>query len=297
MAPRRVFLPPAPWRGIGGLGALASAGLVIYATCIEQRRLRRVHRRVPVRALPAALHGLRILHLSDLHLGAPHSGERHLRSAARLQADLVAVTGDLVDNARQVDRCADLLAAFRPPLGVWVVLGNHDYPSIWCHVDTEDLITQLRARGLQVLRNTAAPIEWRGGTFWLAGTDDPYKRRADLAATLGAVPRDAWTLLLAHSADILTELEPGRVGLVLAGHSHGGQVRLPGLPALRSRTRLRLPEPYGLRRVNGTLIHLHPGLGATIPLRFGMPPEATLLELCSDGDGPGLASQAALPNA
>lgn len=267
-------------RGLAVVGAATAGALVGYARFVEHRRLRLVRRRVPVAGLPAALAGLRVLHLSDLHVGARHCGGRHVATAgAALPADLVIVTGDLVHGTRHVERCADLLAGIPAPLGTWVALGNHDYSYPNCKVNTGKLVAALEARGLRVLRNSAAPIEWRGGTLWLAGVDDPHRRKHDVAAALAAVPPEACTLLLAHSPDVLPDLPPGRVALVLVGHTHGGQVRFPRLPALVTRTRLRFREPHGLRRVGGQLFHFHAGLGSPTPLRFRMPPEAALLEL------------------
>jgi predicted MPP superfamily phosphohydrolase len=251
-----------------------------YARFLEHRRLRLVRRRVPVPGLPAAFAGLRVLHLSDLHIGARHCGARHVAAAgAALPADLVLVTGDLVHGTRHIERCADLLAAIPAPLGTWVVLGNHDYSYPNCKVNTRALLAALKARGMHVLRNSAALVEWQGETLWLAGVDDPHRRKHDVAAALAAVPPDACTLLLAHSPDVLADLPPGRVALVLAGHTHGGQVRFPRLPAIVTRTRLRFREPHGVRRVRGQLFHFHAGLGSPTPLRFRMPPEAALLEL------------------
>ncbi len=264
--------------GIGLLGL--AAGLLGYAAFIEHRRLRLVRRRVGVPGLPTPLAGLRVLHLSDLHVGARHCGARHIRAAAAaLPADLIVITGDLVHGTRTIPRCAELLGELRAPLGVYAVLGNHDYSYPNCRVNTTALVAALEERGVRVLRNTAEPVSWRGATLWLAGVDDPHRRRHDLQATLAAVPDDACTLLLAHSPDVLADLEPGRVALALVGHTHGGQVRLPGLPAIVTRTRIRLREPYGLRRMRGTLLHFHAGMGSPTPLRFRMPPEAALLEL------------------
>jgi predicted MPP superfamily phosphohydrolase len=280
--------------GLAATAGLAALGAVGYAGLVEPRRLRLVRRRVPVPGLPPAFAGLRVLHLSDVHVGAPHCGARHMDAAAALEADLVVVTGDLVHGTPHIARCAELLGALRAPLGVWAVLGNHDYSYPHCRVHTEALVAALAARGVRLLRNTAAPVTWQGATVWLAGVDDPHRRRHDVAAALTAVPPDACTLFLAHSPDVLADLPSGRVALVLTGHTHGGQVRLPGLPAIVTRTRLRFREPYGLRRVRGHLVHFHAGLGAPTPFRFGMPPEIVLLELvparcaaldASDGGG------------
>ncbi|HZU07903.1 MAG TPA: metallophosphoesterase [Chloroflexota bacterium] len=264
---------------VGAAVAAAGLGVLAYAALVEPRRLQVVHRRVPVRGLPPALAGLRVLHLSDLHIGALHCGSAHVRAAASVPADLVAVTGDLVQGTRAIPYCADLLGALQAPLGVYVVLGNHDYSYPGCAVDTEALVAALRARGIRVLRNTAAPVQRGGATLWLAGVDDPHRRRHDVAAALASVPDAACVVLLAHSPDVLRDVPPGRVALALVGHTHGGQVRLPGLPALVTNTRLRLAEPHGLQWVCGTLVHLHAGLGNIIPLRFGIRPEAVVLEL------------------
>ena len=263
----------------GAAIAAVGLGLLGYASLVEHRRLRVVRRRVPLPGLPPALAGLRVLHVSDLHVGAPHGAEAHLRTAAALSADFVAVTGDLVHGTAGIERCADLLGALRAPLGVYAVLGNHDYSSPFVSVDTNALIAALRARGVRVLRNTAEPVRRDGATLWVAGVDDPHHHRDDLAAALAPVPSDACPLLLAHSPDLLLRLPPGRVGLVLAGHTHGGQVRIPGLPAILTRTQLPLPEPNGLRRIRGTLVYLHVGTGNVIPFRFGVRPEIALLEL------------------
>jgi uncharacterized protein len=262
------------------MGGATAVALLGYARFLEQRQLRLARRRVPVPGLPPEFAGLRMLHLSDLHVGATHCGGRHVAAAgAALPADIVIVTGDLVHGTRHVQRCADLLGAIRAPLGTWVALGNHDYSYRHCKVDTAALLAALEARGVRVLRNSAAPIHWRGGTLWLAGVDDPHRRKHDVAAALAAVPPDACTLLLAHSPDVLSDLPPSRVALVLTGHTHGGQIRLPRLPAIVTRTRLRFREPHGVRRVRGQLFHFHAGLGSPTPLRFRMPPEAALLEL------------------
>ncbi|HLI26490.1 MAG TPA: metallophosphoesterase [Chloroflexota bacterium] len=272
-----------------GLAAAAlGAALLTYATQVEWRWLRIVERRAVVPSLPPALEGLRVLHLSDLHIGGLHCGARHVATAQRLAAELVVVTGDLVQGNRAIARCAELLGGFQAPLGVWVVLGNHDYSYPSCPVDTEALVAALEARGVRVLRNQAARLAWRGAEFWLAGTDDPHRRRHDLRATLAAVPPGAFTVLLAHSPDGLADLPPGRVALACVGHTHGGQVRLPGLPTI-SNTRRSWPRAPGLAPVGDTLVHFHAGMGNIIPLRCGVRPEVARLTLtrgATAADGP-----------
>lgn len=262
-----------------GLAAAALGAVVLtYATQLEWRWLRVAEREAAIPALPPALDGLRVLHLSDLHIGGWHCGSRHVAAARQLRADLVVVTGDLVQGNAAIARCAELLGAFDAPLGVWAVLGNHDYSYPGCRIDTAALVAALEARGVRVLRNQAAPVVWRGTEFWLAGTDDPHRRRHDLRATLAAVPPNAFTILLTHSPDGLADLPPRRVALACVGHTHGGQVRLPGLPTI-SNTRRAWPRAPGLAHVGDTLVHFHVGMGNIIPLRFGVRPEAVVLTL------------------
>lgn len=257
---------------------MAGAAALIYTTQLEWRWRRTVWRQVTIPDLPPALDGLRILHLSDTHIGGLHNGAPHVRAARRLPADLVLVTGDLAEGNGAIAETARLLGALDAPLGTWAVLGNHDYPYPKTPIDTTALVAALEERGVRVLRNSAARLCWRGQPFWLAGTDDPHRRRDDLAATLADVPPGAPTLLLTHSPDGLADLAPGRVLLALVGHTHGGQVRLPGLRPLTN-TRLRCPHPRGLQWLNGTLTHFHVGIGNLIPFRFGVRPELVVLTL------------------
>src|SRR5207244_2535730 len=126
----------------------------------EPRQRRLARRRIAVPGLPPWLAGLRILHLSDLHVGAPHCGAAHARAAAAaLPADLIAITGDLVHGTAAIPACGELLAGLRAPLGVWAVLGNHDYSYPHCRVDTAALRAMLDRAGVRLLDNTAAPIQ------------------------------------------------------------------------------------------------------------------------------------------
>src|SRR5215211_4281437 len=162
----------ARWPLLTGAMAVGAATLA-YATQIEWRWLKPVWRTVLLPTLPHALDGLRILHLSDTHIGGLHSGADHVRAARRLPADLVVITGDMVQGDGQIEAGARLLGGFDAPLGTWAVLGNHDYSYPRCAINTTRLVAALAEHGVRVLRDSAARLAWRGAELWLAGTDDP----------------------------------------------------------------------------------------------------------------------------
>src|SRR5713226_4167880 len=189
------------------------------------------HVRVPIANLPVPLHGLTIAHLSDFHSG-PHVHAESLRHAAQmtmaLRPDLIALTGDFVH--RSVDyamSCADALSMLRAPLGVHVVLGNHDY---W--KNPKVVAAQLQRVGLAPMRNEARRLERDGAAFYLLGVDDVRHRHADLDKALRAVPNDAFKILLVHEPDFADFAQGANIALQLSGHTHGGQIRLPYLGAL-----------------------------------------------------------------
>ena len=122
---------PAESFAVGCGLATAALGFLGYAGLIEHRRLRLGRRRVRVPDLPG-LRGLRVLHLSDPHVGALHGGARHLRRAWAVEADITVVTGDLVHGNSAIAACAELLGEFRAPLGTFAILGNHDYSYPGC---------------------------------------------------------------------------------------------------------------------------------------------------------------------
>ncbi|MEP7199057.1 MAG: metallophosphoesterase, partial [Chloroflexota bacterium] len=235
--------------------------------------------RVPVADLPAALRGLTIAHLSDFHAG-PHVHAETIRHAAQmtmaLKPDLIALTGDFVH--RQVEYatdCADALSILRAPLGVHVVLGNHDY---WRdHLTVE---RELRRVGLKPMHNTSHRLTRNGTALYVVGVDDVRFRRADLARALREVPADAPTILLVHEPDFADFAHDAHSMVQLSGHSHGGQIRVPCLGALL------LPSwgrkyPMGLRRTpRGAWVYTTRGIGVAMPpVRLNCPPEISLLTL------------------
>lgn len=246
---------------------------------------------VSLPAWPRALDGLRIVQLSDLHVGAHWSGLPKLREivarANAAQPDLIVLTGDYLINGIlggapvTPEDIAHELGALRARLGVYGVLGNHD---IW--VDGWRTTTAFRAAGIRMLDDEAVAIEGRGTRFWLAGIGDYNETRHDWRRALAPVPAGDAVLAITHNPDLFPEL-PASVALLMAGHTHGGQVRLPllGTPVVPSRYASRYAA--GLIAEDGRRLFVSPGLGTSIlPVRFRVPPEISLLTLRAAGAAP-----------
>jgi uncharacterized protein len=269
--------------GLAGLSAAATAG---YAAAVESQELT-VTRYAP--ALPGWPRGrkLSITVIADLHAGGPDMLLPHVRrivdTANGLKSDIVVMLGDFIAtyrfaNTRVPDPAwAAELARLQAPLGRWAILGNHD----WWH-DLAGVRGALAGVRIPVLENDALLLGGDGEKFWLAGIGDQlayplghgrFRGVDDLPGTLAKIATDDPVLLLVHEPDIFPRV-PARVALTLAGHTHGGQIRLPLVwPYF-------VPSKYGARYAYGHVIedgrHLivSGGLGTSIiPARLGVPPE------------------------
>jgi uncharacterized protein len=243
----------------------------------EPFRLTVEHHKIHLRRLPRELDGFRIVQLSDIH-HSPFTSreqiERAVETANSLQPDIVALTGDYVSKERAYAApCAELMGGLRARHGVFAVLGNHD------HWTDAALITDLfRAEGITVLVNQGMRFENNGAAFWLAGVDDTMVGLEDISLALAGSSRNEFKLLLAHNPIVLRRAARAGVDLVLSGHTHGGQVSLRPERNAAGRPRRRLLK--GLARRGDTQIYITRGLGTVVlPVRFGCPPEVSLLEL------------------
>lgn len=230
-----------------------------------------------LRRLPKELDGLRLVHLSDLHYG-PLTNTEHLKRAIKaandLRPDLIALTGDYISHNRiYAEPCAELVGKLRARYGVYAVLGNHD------HWTDATLITDLfRAEGIRMLVNEGMRVDLQGASFWLAGVDDKMVGLEDLPLALAGSGDSELKLVLAHNPIILRRAARANVDLVLSGHTHGGQVTLRSEKSRSGRPRRRLLR--GLGRRGNTQIYVSRGLGTVVlPVRYGCPPEVSLLEL------------------
>jgi predicted MPP superfamily phosphohydrolase len=239
---------------------------------------------VPVPRLEPALEGLRVLHLSDLHLGTVSLGGRALRKAVdwadEERPDLLAVTGDLVTRARGRATLEREFARLRPPLGTFAVLGNHDVDESRDPFRRPADLSDLDIPGTRLLRDEEATVAVDGASVQVVGIDPATYRqgrsrpveRADRTADL--------RILLCHYPDVVRWLPPGVFELVLAGHFHGGQLAVPS-PWGRVRLKdLRATYWEGLFETPAGALHVSRGLGTSfVPFRMWARPEATLLTL------------------
>lgn len=253
------------------LGEMARVALTEpFMTAIERQD-------VYLRRLPKAIDGLRIVHLSDLHYG-PLVDLRHLERAIEiandLNPDLIALTGDYISQDRSYAAgCAALVGRLRARYGVFAVLGNHDH---W--TDATLIADLFRAEGIRVLLNEGLRLDINGEAFWLAGVDDTMVGLEDLPLALAGSTEGEFKLLLAHNPTILRRAWRADVDLVLSGHTHGGQVTLRPEKNRSGRPRRRLLR--GLGRRGNTQIYVTRGLGTVVlPIRYGCPPEVSVLEL------------------
>jgi predicted MPP superfamily phosphohydrolase len=273
-------------------GAVLVAGAVLMlAGYIGSKRLvvREVEASVP--RLPAEFDGLRIAQISDLHVG-PQTSRRFLAEVARAVAlaspDLVAVTGDVVDDrAEDVSWYADAFAALEAPLGVFLIPGNHDIYAGW-----EAVSAGLRHHtDATILVNEAHIVERGGARLALIGTGDPaagIRRNAaamragtaapDVDRALAMVPPDTTVVAFAHNPALWPQLAERGVALTLSGHTHWGQFALPRLGwSLASPF---LEHAMGAHREGDALLYINPGTGYWgIPFRLGAFPEITIVTL------------------
>jgi hypothetical protein len=272
--------------------ALFATGIGADAAIFEPNRPRLIQLTLSLKRLPQAWDGVRIVQLSDFHYD-PYFSVAPIRKAVeiveRLQPDLIVLTGDFITdtpasrkvvNKKQqnadIEACAQLLGRLRCRLGSIAILGNHDVS-----FGADVVIESLRARGINVLRNSSQAFELNGSRLWFAGVDDVLEGNADLEKSLHGIPQDEAVVLLAHEPDFALQSSKLGIDLQLSGHSHGGQIRIPflGAPCLPELAHL---YPKGFYQVGQTQLYTNVGLGTiTLPLRFDCPPEITLITLRS----------------
>ncbi|MCS6829396.1 MAG: metallophosphoesterase family protein [Armatimonadota bacterium] len=217
---------------------LIAAVVWAWTNLVEPFHLRLRRRSLILPSIPACLDGLTILHLSDLHVRKMGFLERKLvRLLANTSADLAVLTGDLVDSASGIQPLCEVVSHLQTSLGVYAVWGNAEHKSP--EPSYRDRLQEaLESAGVRVLVNEGTTLPYRNAILWLAGVDDPHSAHADIAKAAPDARCADLHLLLAHSPDILLHPLCARFDLVLCGHTHCGQIRLPGWGALWSHTRL-----------------------------------------------------------
>ncbi len=258
---------------------------ILQAAMIEPRRVEITHQRIVIARLPREFHGFRIVQLSDIHHSPFLSEEEIVETARRaneLKPDLIALTGDYVSHSRDyIAGCARALGTLRARHGVFAVLGNHDH---W--TDGEMIAAAFTRQGIRVLCNENVRIELATSYISLAGIDDMMAGRPDMAMALSGTRRGETRILLAHNPAVIREAARAGVDLVLSGHTHGGQINwrlLTGREDRKTARWLRRPSRRlmrGYAQFGSTHLYVNRGLGTVIvPLRYGCPPEITMIEL------------------
>jgi predicted MPP superfamily phosphohydrolase len=257
----------------GAVGAVA--GTAAYGVGYERHHLGTTEASLPVAGLPPGLNGIRIALLTDIHHSALVSAD-DVRAAVdltlSLKPDLIVLGGDYVTfgDRKFVGPVAELLAPLSAPHGVFAILGNHD--------DDKDMPAELGRRGFTVLKDRRTRLTLRGDALELAGIRFWTRRASDINERVLKNARDT-VLLLAHDPRRLTEAAMLNVPAVLSGHTHGGQVVIPGFGAL---AKTRFPILEGLGRRANTSIFVSRGIGTVyVPIRINCPPEVAIVTLRS----------------
>ena len=250
----------------------AVTGGAAYGVAYERHHIGVTHAALPVSGLPPALDGLRIAMLTDIHHSRFVPADDVTRAvdlAMAQRPDLIVLGGDYVTFGDRafVGPVAELLAPLRAPNGVFAILGNHD--------DDRDLPAALTKRHIQVLKDARTRLEIRGEPLELAGVRFWTRQPGDIARVLRKASDTV--ILLAHDPRRLTEAAALNVPAVLSGHTHGGQVVLPGVGAVARR---RFPILAGLGARENTSIFVSRGIGTVyVPVRINCPPEVAMVTL------------------
>jgi predicted MPP superfamily phosphohydrolase len=258
----------------------AAVLLGTYTVFIERYLVRFPRYRIPVPNLPKVFEGFKLVHITDIHYGflVPLGFVKGLLNKVNhLEKDLIVCTGDYVherNSTTQIDTVWPLLSELKAPFGVYSVLGNHDH---WG--STERSLYWLAKSG-QNLRGQVICLERNGQRLWLAGGGDFWEDHLELDSLLSQIPDSECRIVLAHNPDTADTKFQGRIDLMIAGHTHGGQVRIPfyGPPILPVRNQT---YSSGLKTsTKGHSVFISRGIGwAIYPVRFNCPPEIPILEL------------------
>ncbi len=269
----------------GGLSLLVLVCL-IWGVFIEPNRLVVHQETIQINNWPKELSGLRVALIADIHTGGPFIDDNKLRKIVELtnqrNPDLIVLLGDYMSpnswHSHRVEPevTAAAMKNLHAPLGVYAVLGNHDW---W--YNGEKVRRAFEANGIPVLDDEVAEIKWRNDSLWLVGLADAWTRPQHVNETIRKVPEGSTVIALTHSPDVFPSL-PQSVPLLLAAHTHGGQVNLPliGTPIVPSRFGPKYTAGHVFE--NGHHMFVTTGIGTSIlPLRFRVTPEIVILTIKS----------------
>lgn len=264
---RRAVLRVLTAAGIGVIAGGAAHGFLY-----ERHRLGITRATLPVSGLPSALDGLRVVMLTDLHL-SPIVPREDLESAVQLamaqRPDLIVLGGDYISfmDRAYAEPCAEIIAPLSAPHGIFAVLGNHD--------DDVEMPKTLERRGIEVLKDARTSVSIRGERLDFIGIRFWTRATVDLARLLKGA--GGTTVLLSHDPRRLQQAAALNIPLMLSGHTHGGQIVLPGIGAIAAK---KFPVVQGMARRENTTVFVSRGIGTIgVPVRINCPPEVAVLTL------------------
>jgi predicted MPP superfamily phosphohydrolase len=271
---RRRFLETASLFGLSSLSAGSSAYQLIASEEIEV-----THHTIRLKNLPQPFDGLKLVHLTDIH----HSKFVSFNDVFRMvglsnqqDPDLVLLTGDYITWSKKfIGPVAEALRSLKSRLGVYAVLGNHDI-----RVSADQVTQALKKVQIEVLRNASARIDLGGDSLWIGGVDEYIYGQSDIPEATKDVPRSQPKILLAHNPEIMDEAAGHQVDFVLAGHTHGGQIKIPYMRSLNVVTQPGRKILEGFVRRGKTQMYISRGLGkVVVPVRIFCPPEIPVFYL------------------
>jgi predicted MPP superfamily phosphohydrolase len=259
-----------------------------YAVKVEPTWLELNHYDVPVAGLPGPFAGLRIVQLTDFHCSrqVPLTYLEETVDLAQGQGgDVIVLTGDFIHHGfRYVERIAHIVGRLGAPLGVFAVLGNHDFSvrnalGIRRYRDLHRAVAHaLRCQSIRVLHNETVLLERQGAHLLLTGVEDLWSRECDIGQAFGVSHPDWPRVILAHNPRTIDQLQGRRCDLMLSGHTHGGQINLPKLGRVTlGRKARRLAA--GMYRLDNSFLYVNKGVGFGFRVRYGVRPEVAVLSL------------------
>jgi predicted MPP superfamily phosphohydrolase len=280
MPDRRQFV-----KGLVAAPLVAVSSMSAYARLIEPYQYLISETDIYIRNLPKAFEGFRITQLTDIHhsriLGIEEV-RRVVKIAEQTKPDLFVLTGDYTTSYRRyIEPCAEALSMLSAPEGVWAVLGNHDH-----YTDPELTTRALERQHITVLNNAHTSLQRGSDAIQLSGIDDWSWNATDWQRAFSGLKANTPTILLSHQPSVLDLEQTQTVALILSGHTHGGQLKLPVIGAPARFATQDLKYARGLFRSGETQLYVSAGTGVIgLPLRFGVRPEIAVLRLQREKTG------------
>ncbi len=258
-------------------------GLLIYSIFIETNRFKIKKIPLYLKNLPLSFKGDTILQISDTHIKRLNKHKiRVLKKIKKINPNYIVVTGDILDSSsKSIQPCKDFfkkMLEFFQADHIFVVLGNHAHLNKF--INNVELIQSLKSLGIHVLINESTKIEKNGEYVNIIGVDDPTTGHDNIKKALNGIKTDQVNILLSHCLEIAEKVKPNKVDVVLTGHTHGGQVKIPGIRPFWIPNKYKGKYVSGMYKINSLPVYVNIGIAtSTFPIRFNAVPEITLFTL------------------